>query len=218
MLPLLTVEALKREAIVFCEAESHCKHNDLMRISDGKSIGTYVEQRFKNYLTGRYRCTVGSSSSGIDLPDPEVNTDIKVTSCNLPQSSCPFKSPRQKIFGLGYNLLVFVYEKNDLPDSCQLLFKACTFIDKSRTADYITTKHLREMLRDGANKEELMAYLADRSLPGDEIAYASLADEILRTPPQLGYLVISNALQWRLHYSRVITLTETVEGITTHAW
>jgi len=30
----------------------------------------------------------------------------------------------------------------------------------------------------------------------------NLADEVLRKPPQLGYLTISNALQWRLQYGR----------------
>lgn len=56
---------------------------------------------------------MGNSASGIDLP--ELNVDIKVTSIVQPQSSCPFKSARQKIFGLGYSLLVFVYSKTDEP-------------------------------------------------------------------------------------------------------
>ncbi len=29
----------------------------------------------------------------------------------------------------------------------------------------------------------------------------------------MGYLTISNALQWRLQYSRIVNLTETVSGI-----
>lgn len=32
----------------------------------------------------------------------------------------------------------------------------------------------------------------------------AIADEILRNPPKQGYLTISNALQWRLQYGRVI--------------
>ena len=40
---------------------------------------------------------------------------MKVTRITQPQSSCPFKSVRQKIYGLGYSLLVFVYEKVDDP-------------------------------------------------------------------------------------------------------
>lgn len=40
-----------------------------------------------------------------------------------------------------------------------------------------------------------------------------IAAEILAKPPQIGYLTISNALQWRLQYRRVIDLAGQVEGI-----
>lgn len=47
----------------------------------------------------------------------------------------------------------------------------------------------------------------------DEIAMRDLAEEILRNKPEQGYLTISNALQWRLQYGRIVKLTESVEGI-----
>ena len=74
------------------------------------------------------------------------------------------------------------------------------------------------MLNDGANKEDIIAYLEDRSIPGDSITYNEIADAILRTCPEQGYLTISNALQWRLQYSRVISLRNTVEGIVNNEW
>lgn len=37
--------------------------------------------------------------------------------------------------------------------------------------------------------------------------------QILSRPPQQGYLTISNALQWRLQYKRVIELNNSVEGV-----
>ena len=40
-----------------------------------------------------------------------INTDIKVTSIKQPQSSCPFKSAREKVYGLDYDLLLFFYVK-----------------------------------------------------------------------------------------------------------
>jgi len=40
-----------------------------------------------------------------------------------------------------------------------------------------------------------------------------LAEEILANPPQIGYLTISPALQWRLQYSRIIQFAGVVEGI-----
>jgi hypothetical protein len=35
----------------------------------------------------------------------------------------------------------------------------------------------------------------------------------LQNPPELGFLTISNALQWRLQYSRIIDKAGEVEGI-----
>ena len=69
------------------------------------------------------------------------------------------------------------------------------------------------MLENNANSEDIIAYLTDRNLPAEEIAMNQLAEEILANPPQQGYLTISNALQWRLQYGRIVELDENVEGI-----
>ncbi|MDR2624126.1 MAG: hypothetical protein LBC39_06140 [Methanobrevibacter sp.] len=132
----LTLDLLKKEAKIFCEQESRNNHFELIGITDGKAVGTYAEHKFQNYLKTKYIFTVGSSAKGIDLPDPEINTDIKVTSLKQPQSSCPFRNANQKIFGLGYNLLVFVHEKCDGDKVCSLNFKHCTFIESKRTSDF----------------------------------------------------------------------------------
>lgn len=152
------------------------------------------------------------------MPREGIRTDIKVISIVQPQSSCPFKNARQKIFGLGYNLLVFVYEKKDSSSVCTLDFKYCTFIDSSRTADYTTTKRIREMVDDGANKEDVIGFLVDKNVPGDEIVYSDLADEVLRKKLEQGYLTISNALQWRLQYTRLIALNNSVDGVLNYEW
>ena len=60
--------------------------------------------------------------------------------------------------------------------------------------------------------------LNDKNVPGDEITYSDLADEILANPPQQGYLTISNALQWRLQYKRVIELDNSVGGVVNFVW
>lgn len=214
----MTINDLKYEAKVFCEFMSKENHTNLIGVTDGKAVGTYVEHRFQSYIFEKYQVEIGSSAKGIDLPGEEINTDIKVTSITQPQSSCPFKGARQKIFGLGYNILVFVYDKKDSADSCTLAFKYCSFIDKSCTADYTTTKRIREMVNDGANKYDIMGFLEDKGIPGDEIEHSNLADEILKSPPSQGFLTISNALQWRLQYTRVISLHNTVEGIKNYEW
>lgn len=214
----LTVEQLKYEAKIFCEIASGENHTSLIGITDGKAVGTYVEHKFQNYLSKKYNLTIGSSAKGIDLPDADILTDIKVTSVIQPQSSCPFKNARQKIYGLGYNLLVFVYEKTDTSNHCALHFTHCAFIEKSRTADFTITKRLREMIADGANKEDIIGFLQDKNVPGDDIVYNDLADEILSHKPKQGYLTISNALQWRLQYARVIALNNKVAGVTNYEW
>lgn len=214
----LTIDILINEAKIFCEVVSQENHISLIGVTDGKAVGTYIEHKFQNYLSTNYILSIGSSAKGIDLPDEDIITDIKVTSIVQPQSSCPFKNARQKIFGLGYNLLVFVYEKYDTNDSCILHFKYCTFIDKSKTADFTITKRLREMVNDGANKEDIVGFLQDKNVPGDEIIYNELANEILIHPPEQGYLTISNALQWRLQYTRAITLENRVVGIRNYEW
>ena len=182
-------------------------------VTDGKAIGTYVEHQFREYLTQRYSFTEGSSARGIDFPDLAV--DMKVTSIRQPQSSCPFQSARQKIFGLGYSLLVFVYEKEDnqaFETGC-LRFFHTVFVNEAQTADYQTTVGLRQILENDGNEDDLTAFMYDRNLPVDEIEAHRIAQELLNNPPNIGYLTISNALQWRLQYRRIIEQAGQVEGI-----
>jgi hypothetical protein len=131
---------------------------------------------------------------------------MKVTSVRQPQSSCPFQSARQKIYGLGYGLIVFVYDKADDPatGAATLRMTDTVFVDAHRTADFQLTRGLRQIVENEGNAEDLMAFMEEKNLPVDEIALKNLADEILLNKPQQGYLTISNALQWRLQYGRVI--------------
>ncbi|MCD8286701.1 MAG: restriction endonuclease [Clostridia bacterium] len=210
---VLTIESLIKEAEKFCKEESRQNHPALVGITDGKAIGTYVEHRFQERIRSKYIVNIGNSAKGVDFPDSKIMTDIKVTSASSPQSSCPFTNAKQKIYGLGYNLLMFIYEKHDSNGQCSLKFTHCSFISAARTGDYTVTKRLREMLSDGANKDDIIGYLSDRGLPGDETLYSNLADEIMHRCPEQGYLTISNAMQWRLQYSHVLCLDEEVDGI-----
>lgn len=149
------------------------------------------------------------------MPSSDINTDIKVTSVKQPQSSCPFKSATQKIYGLGYNLLLFVYDKKDNPeDKTSILnFVNCSFIYKNRTGDYTTTYRLREMIKDKANSDDIFAYLTDKHIPADDTYLRSLSEMILNEPPEQGYLTISNALQWKLQYGRIVNLQSGIKDI-----
>lgn len=211
----LTIEKLIEEAQLFCLEQSKFQHKELYGVTDGKAVGTLIEHKFQSHLNDKYEVLVGSSARGIDLPSDDILTDIKVTSIKQPQSSCPFKDAKQKIFGLGYNLLVFVYDKTDDPttQTAILNFVSCSFVHKERTADYTTTFRLREMIKDGANEADIIAYLQDKNIPADEITLAKVAEQILQSTPEQGYLTISNALQWQLQYQRIVTLVDDIQGI-----
>lgn len=70
------------------------------------------------------------------------------------------------------------------------------------------------MIDDGANEEDIISYLNDKNIPADDITLSQIAKQILQNKPKLGYLTISNALQWKLQYGRVVALSEKVKGIT----
>lgn len=215
-LPKLTIDDLKKEARNFCLHISKEKIHELYGVTDGKAVGTFIEHRFQAHLEVNYNYTKGNSARGIDMPSEDINVDIKVTSIKQPQSSCPFRDAKQKIYGLGYHLLVFVYDKldysNDNNNYSILEFVSCVFVSKERTADYQMTKSINNAIKNKANKDDILAIFEDKNLPGDEITFNELAEDILKNPPKQGYLTISNALQWRLQYSRIVAMAST-EGI-----
>jgi hypothetical protein len=212
--PELDINALLKEAREFSEIESKHPEPTIFGVTDGKAIGTYLEHKFQAHLERQYVHAPGSSASGIDLPGLAV--DLKVTSIKQPQSSCPFKHARQKIHGLGYSLLVFVYDKTDEPTTrtAILNIRHTIFIDAKRTGDFQLTRGLREIIAHDGNADDLVAFMQDKMLPVDEIEARRLAEELLKSPPEQGYLTVSNALQWRLQYGRVIAQAGSVEGIT----
>ena len=131
----LTITKLQKDAAQFAEIETSFDEPSLYGVTDGKAVGTYLEHKFTAYLADKYDYQHGNSASGIDLPS--LGVDIKVTSIKQPQSSCPFKSASQKVFGLGYHLLIFVYEKYDDHENKtgRLNMQHTIFVSKERTAD-----------------------------------------------------------------------------------
>ena len=209
----LTVELLKAEAKAFADIESGHDEPALYGVTDGKAVGTYFEHKFRAHLRGRYDYLEGSSAQGVDFP--ELGVDMKVTSVKQPQSSCPYKSARQKIYGLGYSLLIFVYEKQDhaTTSTGRLGIQHVIFVEANRTADFQMTTGISEIVERQGNKDDLIAFMMDRMLPVDDIKASNIADEILEQPPDIGYLTISNALQWRLQFRRAIDQADLVPGV-----
>jgi hypothetical protein len=75
------------------------------------------------------------------------------------------------------------------------------------------TRGILEILARDGNTDDLVAFFQDKVLPVEEIEARNIAEEVLQNPPMQGYLTISNALQWRLQYSRVIQKAGEVEGL-----
>lgn len=213
MLPALTIHTLQTEAARFAQLESKHFERTLFGVTDGKAVGTYLEHKFQLFLNERHSYERGNSARGIDFPG--LGVDIKVTSIRQPQSSCPFKSAGQKIFGLGYSLLVFVYDKSDdqRRKAGRLDLRHTVFVEADRTGDWQTTSGIRRLIENKANKDDILAFFEERMLPVDAIEAEALAKQVLSAPPKLGYLTVSNALQWRLQYSRVIEQAGQVEGV-----
>jgi hypothetical protein len=212
-LPTLSVDILRDEARTFAIAEGSHTEPTLYGVDNGKTIGTYLEQKFRAYLKARYEFVEGNSASGIDFPT--VGVDVKTTSRRQPQSSSPFKDASQKIYGLGYALLIFVYGKTDDPAhrTATLRIINVTYVEKEQTGDYQMTRGIREILEHDGNAEDLMGFMLEKNLPVDEIKAALLAERILNEKPPQGYLTMTNAPQWRLQYGRLITLAGTVPGV-----
>lgn len=209
----LTLAQLKTEAQHFARLLSATPIPALYGVTDGKAVGTHIEQTFREYLFERYNPIAGNAASGIDLPALEV--DIKATSIRQPQSSCPFRDASQKVYGLGYHLLVFVYEKLDQHDvqAAQLNIHHVIFIARERTADYRTTYCLREILRCDGNRDDVDAFLEDCRLPLNEVEREMLAKRIMREPPEIGYLNASTVLQWNLRDGQAIETAKSLEGV-----
>lgn len=134
-------------------------------MTDGKAVGTYLEHKFLSHLMDRYSFASGNSALGIDMPS--LGVDIKVTSAKQPQSSCPFRSAQQKVFGLGYHLIVFVYEKADhrRKRTSRLTISDVIFVDAAQSGDFQTTKGLLDILDRQGNKDDILAFLDERRLP-----------------------------------------------------
>ena len=200
----LTLDDLKSAAGDFSADLSQREIPQLFGTTDGKAVGSYVERSFNEYLTDHFDFEPGNAARGIDFPDLQV--DLKVTSIRQPQSSCPFNDATQKVYGLGYHLLILVYDKSDdrSKSTARLSVQHVIFIDAVYTADFQTTTGICDILDRNGNLDDLDAFIQERNLPLDEIGRRSLAERLLIQRPEVGYLTISNAQQWRLQYSRAI--------------
>lgn len=212
-MPRLNRRSLRRLAGKFGHEMSVGRwERKLYGVTDGKKIGTWFEKKFKRWLKSQgYSFRANGSASGIDLPGLKV--DIKLTKAEQPQSSISFKSPEQKVFGLKYALLIFFYEMDSDHDrrAVRIRIVDTLFLDERRTADHATTSQLRDLLDKGAGKRQIVAFLQEQKIPATLAELRKMASKIMASPPLLGHMTISNALQWRGQYGRTAKAADTGE-------
>ena len=198
------MDTLRAEAAAYSRLLSATPVPDLFGMNDGKTVGTYVEAAFKVHIAALFAYDQGNAAKGIDFPGLDV--DLKVTSIKRPQSSSPFRDATQKVYGLGYHLLVFVYDKMDDPElrAARLDIKHLVFIESAYTGDFHTTTGISKILDTDGNADDIDAFLQERNLPLDEIGRRALAERITSERPPIGCLTISHVPQWRLQYGRAI--------------
>lgn len=185
----LTTEILCTEVARFAAAESRHPEPSLFGVTDDKAVGTYLKPKFREFLLGLgYQFEEGNSANGIDFPGLLV--DMKVTNIRQPQSSCPFKSARQKVYGLGYSLLIFLYDKTDdeAAGTANLAITDAIFVEAGRSADFRMTKGIRDILDNDGNLDDLVSFLSDNHLLQDEVELENLGKELLSYKPEQGCL------------------------------
>jgi hypothetical protein len=87
------------------------------------------------------------------------------------------------------------------------------------TLETLKTKARRFAEIESAHREPSLYGVTDGKAVGTYFEHkfrsylSEMADEILANPPEIGYLTISDALQWRLQYGRVIEKVGSVAGV-----
>jgi hypothetical protein len=59
----LTLEKLYTAAKEFCIKASTLEYPELVGVTDGKAVGTFVEHRLNHYLSNRWSLEIGNSAS-----------------------------------------------------------------------------------------------------------------------------------------------------------
>ena len=211
----LTNDILISEAKTFCLREATYDNPELYVISDNATTNHYIKRKFFEHLNELYNFDY-QTDKGISFPEKDINTNILVVSKEKPESMCVFKNAMQKIYGLGFNVILFIYEKEDNHDqkASRISFKKCAFIEKERTADYDITFQLIQMIENDAQKDDIIGFLMDHNMPADELKLNHIAEQILINPPKQGYFGICYPMKWELKFGKFLDLKEQTGGIT----
>lgn len=130
----------------FCaEIESRTVPED--KSGTSKEIGTYFEKELRDWFEEKHGLvSEGSVAQDIDLP--AFNLDVKTTSNRKPQSSSTFDDPGERIVGVDYNILLFVYDKQSVNGGNNFEIKTCAYIPKERASDYRKSESAVKLVAD----------------------------------------------------------------------
>lgn len=170
-----------------------------------KRIGTYFENELRVWFEEKHGfVSDGSVAEGIDLP--AFNLDVKTTSNRHPQSSSPFDDPGERITGVDYNILLFVYDRKSVEGGNKFEIVSCAYIPKERASDYRKSENARTLVadyREGTLTEsELREQLEE--LTGIGAISDEKFEEIKQNPPKKGGITMTPAVQWRFNYNKMV--------------
>jgi hypothetical protein len=211
-LPRLTRAKLQIEAAAFAKAHAH--HNEPALVGmDYPAIEPYYLHRFKTELAKRY--DIPETRSKKEITFPTISVDVKFVNDRLGDSYCLMHSGTQMVHGLGYDVLLFVYHQQSdfAAGTVGLDIRDTIWVKNYRTADWYSTRSIINCLEEKPAIEDILSRFDIISLPVFPGEALKLAQEILKTPPQQGYVAMGRAMKWHLRWGRVIEEAGKVDGI-----
>lgn len=181
-----------------------------------KKIGTYFENELRDWMESQ-RGIESDGSIAEDEDIPELNLDVKATSESQPQSSIPMKYPLERITGMQYDVLVFIYKKDRSVYGNKIDVVNCSYIPKERTGDHRKSEKARELIHKYKNEDISRDILKSRieeltglsHFEGIELVTEEQLDDMIQNPPKKGAMTVSAAAQWRPSYNQ---MTKSDEG------
>jgi len=195
----LTLETLRAALPALREGLASMWARTPVPATDPKSLAMFAERTLHRWLQTRFDYRTGSSANGLDFPD--VPMDFKLTDAARPQSSIPAAGRHEMLWGLGYHVLVAIYQKSPRDGAIYLALDDLWCLDAEQTADRRTTEEVQRLVRHDARDGVLARYLEQR-LPFCRAEEARVQVARIRAqPPVLGQLTLSPAMQYRATYN-----------------
>lgn len=216
-LPRLTREQLKIEAAAF--AKAHARHSEPALLGlDYPVVEPYYLHRFKTKLAKRYQLPEAKPDDEIMFPDitfPDIKVDVKFINDLLNDSYHMMLSPTQMFYGMGYDVLLFVYHQQSdfAAGTAWLNIQKAVWAEDYRTADWLSTVSLLKCLSEKSDMETLLSFFESMHFPIHPGEVWKLAEYAPKNPPKQGYASISRAMKSHVRWGKVIREAGKVDGI-----